>query len=76
MRLVRETQAPGVGELLRPRAAVQVDREVGREQVLVAVVWRQEGVSVRVSLVGYASDQKARQDIHMKRGTPCYLSPR
>jgi hypothetical protein len=46
-----------VGQLLRPWVVVQIDREVGRERELVGVV-RGEGVSVRVFLVDYASDQK------------------
>ena len=49
--------------------AVQIDREVGRECGLVAVEWEQEGVSVRVSLVDYASDQKYGRCLHRKGRT-------
>jgi len=65
-----------MGQLLRLWVVVQVDQEVVREQGLIVVVRGQEGVSVRISLVDYASDQKDRKNLYMKRGVPYYLSPR
>ena len=59
-RLVRGTQVLRVRRFPRPWAAVQVDREVGRECGLVAVAWERERTSVRASLVDYTSDQKYR----------------
>ena len=74
--LGRGAQVLGAWRPLLPWVAVQIDREVGRECGLVAVEWEQEGVTVRVSLVDYASDQKYGQCIHTERNTPRYLSPR
>ena len=41
---------------------VQADQEVVRKQGLTVVVQRQEGVSVRISLVDYVSGQKDRKN--------------
>lgn len=50
-----------MGQLLRPWVIVQVDLGVGRKQGLAVVVRGQEGVSVRISLVDYAYNQKVRK---------------
>ena len=59
--LGRGAQVLGAWRPLLPWVAVQIDREVGRECGLVVVEWEQEGVSVRISLVDYAYNQKVRK---------------